>query len=403
MKKKKQNKCWYLMLLLGFSLNCFAQQFTHKAKLDSVNQNSFYKVLLTPQIIAKMQASCNDLRIVDANNKYIAYFIKQEEATFKSTAFMEFPIIKKELGKDKQTHITITNTTKQNIEHLLLITANTFANRFVNISGSNNLNDWFIIRENIELEKQFNNNQNKFIQSIGLPKVDYAYFKITFIGENVLPINIIQTGIYTQNFSEGKYLVIPTPNIQQKDSSNNKSYVYIKFSDTYMLNRINLTAKGSPYFKRNINVFDNNGLIPKLLVSSTIQSTFTELNFDNLKTKELLLEIINNDDSPLEIQEAKAYQLQKYIITYLEAKKQYHLLFGDSFATKPQYDLSFFQDSIVQNIPILTTGNVETISYSKETVVGSNKKKYFLWISLTLIVTVLLLLSYKMIKEIKKK
>lgn len=403
MKKNQLTNICLLIAFLFIYLQTNAQEFAYAAKIDTIKTSGFYKIPILPQVNAKLQLSSFDLRIVNEQNKQIAYIIEQEEAAFRAQHFIDFPILKKEKEKDKQTHITIVNATKQSINDLLLITTNMQAKRFVNISGSNNLNDWYIIKENIELENYFDNNQATFVQSIGLPTVNYAYFKITILGEDILPVNIVQAGIYTQNYTQGKYAELPIPSFKQIDSSNKKSYIQISFTDAYVIDKLKIEVSGPKFFKRNLNLYAGNTINTSYPYTATINATTTQLSLAGLKSKNILLQINNDDNEPLKIQSIKAFQLQEYVLAYLEAGHQYKLLFGDSLAEQPVYDLAAFKDSINKNLPILNIGAIESIEYQSTTSPTSSSNKYFLWIVLFVVVLILLLFSYKMVQEIKRK
>lgn len=403
MKKNQLINTCLIIAVLFISVQTSAQQFAYAAKIDTITTSGFYKIPILPQVNAKLQLSSFDLRIVNEQNKQIAYIIEQEEATFKTQNFIDFPILKKEKEKDKQTNIIIANVTKQSINDLLLITANMQAKRFVNISGSNNLNDWYIVKENIELENYFGNNQATFVQSIGLPTVNYTYFKITVLGEDILPVNIVQAGIYTQNYTQGKYAELPIPSFKQKDSSNKNSYIQISFNDAYVIDKLIVEVSGPKFFKRNLNLYAGNTISTSYRYTATINATTTQLSLAGLKSRDILLQINNDDNEPLKIQSIKAFQLQEYVLAYLESGHQYKLLFGDSLAEQPKYDLAAFKDSINKNLPILNIGAIESIEYKLTTSPTSSSNKYLLWIALFVVVLILLLFSYKMVQEIKRK
>lgn len=403
MKKNQLINTYLLIVSLLIFLQTSAQQFTYAAKIDSITTSGFYKIPISPQVNAKLQLSSFDLRIIDEQNKQIAYLIEQEEVAFKTQHFIDFPILKKEKEKDKQTHITIANTTKQSINDLLLITANMQAKRFVNISGSNNLNDWYIIKENIELENYFGNNQATFVQSIGLPTVNYAYFKITILGEDILPVNIVQAGIYTQTYTQGKYTALPLPSFKQIDSSNKNSYIQISFNDAYVIDKLMVEVSGPKFFKRNLNLYAGNTINTSYPYTAIINATTAQLSLAGLKSRDILLQINNDDNEPLKIKSIKAFQLKEYVLAYLESGHKYKLLFGDSLAEQPVYDLAAFKDSIKKNLPILNIGTIESIEYKATVPQTVNSNKYLLWIVLFVAVLILLLFSYKMVQEIKRK
>ena len=79
-----------------------------------------------------------------------------------------------------------------------------------------------------------------------------------------------------------------------------------------------------------------------------------------LKTKKLLFKVSNNDNQPLQANAIDAFQLNKYLLAYLEKNVALtRLVFSDSAATVPSYDLESFKDSIAGNAPNLSYGVIE--------------------------------------------
>ena len=73
------------------------------------------------------------------------------------------------------------------------------AKRVVNISGSNDLKEWYIIKEGVWLDSYFSRKEEELVQTISLPTVLYKYFQVTVIGQDILPFNVVKAGIYNQN------------------------------------------------------------------------------------------------------------------------------------------------------------------------------------------------------------
>src|SRR5258708_5977021 len=93
MKKKRWFKLACLLLLL--SIRGAAQgpihgetrsairgetpdSFAWQANLDTVRQAAFYKITLTPGLVAKCRQDLPDLRISDANGQFIPYVLKSD-------------------------------------------------------------------------------------------------------------------------------------------------------------------------------------------------------------------------------------------------------------------------------------------------------------------------------------
>lgn len=394
-----------LWLSLWLTLNALAQNsFAYKASLGEVKQDGFYKIPLPVSIIAKSQYYLEDIRLMDANATAVAYMIKQEEVAFVENSFINFPIIRKEKEQDKQTHIVIQNTSGLAINHLLLVTANMEAKRIVNISGSNDGKEWFVVKEGVTMDVFFNHNEVETIQSISLPTSNYAFFQLTILGKDVLPFNVIKAGIYKQNYQEAKYTGVPSPIIIQNDSTNKYSYIQLLFNDAYRVDKLALEIGSPKFFKRYVSVYLGNFASTKTPFTTVVSSNNTELFLNGLKAKIFLLAINNEDNAPLKINKVKAFQLNQFLLAYLEKGKQYHLAFGDSLAVKPQYDLTFFKDSIESNPTILTVGEIENQKIQQPVVVESKpSNKTFLWIAVALVSILLLFFTVKMMKEVNKR
>jgi hypothetical protein len=383
----------------------FAQKgFTYKASFSEVKQSGFYKIVLSPEINAKCQPYLADLRIMESN-KQVPYIIKQDQNQFAESSFIEFPIVNKTKEADKQTHITIENKTGKAVTDLLLVSTNMDAKRVVNISGSNDLKEWFIIKEGVCLDNYFSTLTEEQVQTISLPLVNYKYFQVTIIGKDILPFNIKRGGVYAENYIQGKYTAVPLPSIVQKDSNDKKSYVQIRFNEPYQIDKLVFEVDGPKFFKRYLSLYFGDFLSTKTPYSIFISSPATELFPLGWDSKEYLLVINNEDNQPLKVKTIKAYQLNQYLLTYLEAGKNYELYFGDSAMQSPNYDLAFFKDSIGKNPPELAINAIEAAKINQPVTTTSkgNFQKIILWSIIVSISILLLTFIYKMINDINRR
>lgn len=405
MKRKWMHKWLAVLVCSTLATACFSQNgFAYRATLDEVKKDGFYRIILTPAIVAKSGRYLSDVRIFDNKQNQMPYITKIDSAQFLETSFVEFPIISNKKGKDKQTHITIENKTGKAINDLLLVVANMEAYRSINISGSNDLMDWYIIKENAVMDSYFSGKKETSVQSISLPTVSYQYFQVTILGENVLPFNIIKAGIYNEQYASAKYMEVPPPKIIPQNSTDKKTHFQLKFDEPYTIDKIVLSIDGPRFYSRQL-YMETCGHPSTLPYSATINSGDATLLFSLLKNQEACFFIDNKDNAPLTIKSAKAYQLNKYMLAYLEKGKQYHLAFGDPLAKAPEYDLAFFKDSIGATVPILTVGQIEPIKPVQQTIAGKpqNNNRVFLWITIATISILLLVFTLKMTREIKKR
>ncbi|MEO8415800.1 MAG: hypothetical protein ABI472_19210 [Ginsengibacter sp.] len=406
MKKKTLHKIG--ICLVAFFLTTKAQSqsnYKYKAPLESVVATKFYKILLPPQVVAKCKDGLEDIRVFDEDGKQVPYILQEDLPAFKTENFTEFPVIKFTREKDKQTHIILKNTSGHAIDNLLLFIKNMVASRAFSITGSDDSIHWFIIKENIYLENTFSNDRDNTINALSFPKSNYTYFQIIILGENVIPFNIIKAGIYKEDILYGKYTELPGSVVIQKDSLDKKSYAQLRFNDFYRINKLHIHVQGPKYFKRSfsirqINTSNNNFVKDGYLVSDSANSFII-----NSKTNQLQLVINNEDNAPLTIKAADAYQLNISVLTYLQANKEYYLYFGDSTAQSPKYDLGFFKDSVEKNPVELSVKTIETNNalHEKNKTPGSGIGKRTLWIIITGILLILSFFTFKMMREVDKK
>ena len=287
----------------------------------------------------------------------------------------------------------------------MLFIKNTDVRRAFSISGSDDTIHWFIIKESIYLDNSFTRNDENIIQTLSFPPSEYKYFQLTILGENLLPFNIVKAGIYNEDVTYGKYVKIPGPDIFQKDSSNKKSYILLNFDDTYQINKLDLELEGARYFKRKLSILERNKTNYDLLLNSYLGSDSSNSFIINSKNNQLQIIIDNEDNIPLKVKAANAFQLNTSLLTYLKSGEKYFLNFGDSTIQAPKYDLQFFSDSIEKNPLELAVNGIEKnrIVNNISNSYSSKNNHFLLWIIMALIFFILCFFTFKMMREVNKK
>ena len=399
----KRNCVYKLLFLPFFWLLCYPvhaqDNFTYKAALNIIGESGFYNVSLSPTIIAKCKNNLEDVRIKDNDGREAPYILYTESARPNEEAFTEFPISYSE----NRLAIIINNILPSSLDKLFLLIKNSDAQRTATLSGSDDTLHWFIIKENIVLQKEYPAGKDVFAQSVSFPSSSYKYFRIAMEGKHLLPLNIVKAGVYRHSFTNNVYDSLPSPIVVQKDSFDKRSYVYLNFDDNYEIDKMNLSFTGTKFYKRNVVVYDKNTINMPLLQDTISSERLATIEF-GAKANRLLLVINNGDNAPLSLQKAAAFGLHTSVTAYLERGVQYSLYYGDPSAIAPSYDLEYFSDSIGSNIHPLAVKSIEKIKPA--TGLKSEKSAVGNWLLWGVIVVVLLLLIYfsiAMIKEINNK
>ncbi len=395
-----------LIYIVIFQLiNCQAQSpsFQYKSTLSDIKSASLYKLILSPAIVAKSKNELNDIRILNDKGNQVPYILKSDKPEFNEKNFLEFPILTIKKEADKQTHIAIQNKTNSSIDELLLVIKNTDAGRTITLNGSDNQKQWFVIKENIFLSNVFIQEQDRFVQSLSFPNSSYKFFELIINGKDLLPVNIVKVGIYEGVLHNGEFVSIPEPVIIQKDSSNKLSYISLMFNESYLINKLQLNVQGPKFFRRHVTIRNDEGFgypLNDYVLSSDVAASYNT----NIKAKKITLVIDNQDNPPIKIQSVKAYQLNKYLLTYLEPGNKYQLVFGDSTVNAPKYDLEFFKDSLKNTAAEISIGSIVKIDSAKiQPLQAGNKNMLTLWIIIIGVLALLLILTFRMTKEVAKK
>ncbi len=402
------------------TVTLMAQSFKYKALLDTVAQTGFYQIRVSPELSSHVKTDFSDVRIADEKGKWVPHLIKNVLPDLVQSAFKEFPVLSNEITdsgitkliiENKGTGLVINNVPVKNITQLVLFIKNASVSRYASVSGSNDLQHWYIIGENILLSKNYETAESYFINSISFNTSDYKYFKLLINNEKADPLNIIKAGSYTNftYYAENNLTGNPGALLIQKDSSDGKSYITVKNSAAFHIDRLNIDASGPKFFERmaelHVPLSDSQEnktgyqTVATLKISSAGSNSF---DIKKMNTRIFYIIIDNKDNPPLKINSVGTSQQLNNIITYLEQGKQYQVLAGNDDAAAPDYDLQFFKDSIPASIAMLGTGPFIKMAEPATDVQKNDNNKWWLWPSIIAAIIMLGFLSWKLLGDMKK-
>jgi hypothetical protein len=427
MKKKRINRSIAVLIAANLIARCWLptpceaqdiqtgpQHFAYSATLDTVRAAGFYRITLMPDLVAKCKQDLSDLRIGNQDGKFEPYVLKSDLPVFSSGNFTEFAILSNERLKDSSTEAVIGNGSPGAVSTLLLIMKNSSVHRTAVLSGSDDRQKWFVIREHIVLEEAGSDTADHYVQAISFPSTNYRFFKLILDDKGLLPLNILKAGINTRNTTNGRYIGVPYPAIIQKDSSDRHSYITVQYRDNYRIDKLELILQGPVLFKRRAWVHDGammgeathgTGGEERQLAETDLSPGNTSFLVSSAKTNRLIIDIANGDDKPLIIQAVKTGELNRYVLTYLQPGNGYSLLAGNPGATAPEYDLKYFTDSLSRDPEELAAGPLSPVRPGQEPVtrVAPDHSGLILWSVLILVLLSLAFLSFKMANAIRKK
>jgi hypothetical protein len=402
--KMKLNRLLLTLVVVAQAAGLSAQQtFKYRAEIGKIDKSAFYRIVLLPEVRAKSNAEMADIRILSHGGKVVPYIFGSQLPVKMQQSFITFPRVNTANQPDTATTFVAENRNRLNINQLNLKLRNTSVDRMVTLAGSDDLANWFAIKENILLSKAAGEGGSNGVyeQLLNFPASNYRYFKVQVNNNRKNPVAILQAGIYKTQSVTALYIALPGVKYSQKDSGK-VSRVYITFDKPYPVNRLKLTVSGTKYYKRTVRIYAQNGKKRQLLSDTSIISTWNDFLYLSAKTRNLILEIPNDDNAPLSISAIEAYQLDQSLVAYLNKGESYHVLFGDTAATTPVYDLQFFADSLQRDLSMVQTGDITANpAYQHKAVINKPQiPTWLIWVAIIGVIALLTFLTFKMTREV---
>lgn len=390
-------------------LQAAAQPFRWRASVAPVSETGFYALPVSAEVAASAGLGLYDVRITDsATGKQVPYIVRRAGAKAVAPEFTEFPIIAS--NTDSQyTVIDVQNPTATGVSDIWVVLRNTAVERFAAVSGSDDGKNWYIIDDYVLFQRSYTVTAGSYSQSIHFPQATYRYYRLRINNQKTDRLNVVKVGRYSSLTStpQPEYEPNPATQLVQKDSSNGRSYISIKNSEPYVVNRLELAVNGPRFFKRSVNVY----------VSSKVQDTerylfqvasydlsqpAAMLNIPECKAGYLLLEITNNDDPPLLATKVSTYAIAQQLVAWLDKDKAYQIYAGNDTLTPPMYDLSQFRDSIPALLPIATINQLAKIEPAALPIATKTSNQW-IWITIVVLAIVMSVMTFRLMKEVKGK
>jgi hypothetical protein len=384
-----------------------ADSYQWQSPVRGLNGAGYYRLLLTPDVRARAMSDGADLRIVDSAGNYVPYLLRSESPVSQEQNITILPV---RSSADTNTEaIIIDNKDGLQLSDLVLTLRNKAQSTYAQLTGSDDERQWFDISSNIVLSPSAEMQADTFDQELSFPPVKYKKLRLTIRIDKSIPVNIIRVAVQKPILTTGHYTSIPSPVIIQKDSAK-RSYVLLDYKENYTIDKLTLGLTGSRLYHRQVEIYSRDSSAWIYAGSGMLSSTGRNALRPDTRTKHLLIVINNEDNAPLQIQSADGVQLNSYLISYLDADRNYYLVFGNAKVQRPKYDLTYFEDSIKTNVlkeitcgPIGANTIIPNAEPAKKAAVVKGLDKWWIWPVLIVILGGLLYFTVKMSRDVSRK
>ncbi|MEN3322379.1 hypothetical protein VP395_01445 [Mariniflexile soesokkakense] len=402
----------FLNILFLLSVSTIVSQ-NYRGIISDINQNGFHKILLSPEVRSASLSNTNFFRILDSKKNEVPYILLNGESTIESL-YTPFTFESVNNTKDSVSSIIIENKNKLKLDHFTFKIANTKVKKTFSISGSNDKKEWYGLVSN-QLFYGLNEAEKTTVeQTFSFPLNDYAFLKFEFNNKKALPLQILNVGFFENHFSKA------VPQVEITDFKIKKS-AHKKNKTTQLTVTFNIPQHiesivfdiDNDIFMRQAKILVNKTRITKkrienyqdTVISFDLHSgTHNNFKIPYVFEKEIIIEIENNDNPPLNIKQIKFFQKPLYVVCDFKSSETYEAII-DTTLQKPIYDIVNFKTSFNTDLPQAAITNFSKINTGNKS--NSPKKPFwqtnvFMWLCILLAIVVISYFALGLLKDLKK-
>ncbi len=401
-----------LIIFLFFSTISFGQmnEYSFKRNISEPKEN-WHKIVLPDEIFSKISSSLNDIRIygiTDNTDTIEAPYILNELKASTIVKNIPFKLINSS-NRDNGYFFTFETNSDEIINQINLNFGKDNFDWLIKLEGSQNLTDWYTIKENCRILSIRNSQANYKYTNLVFPDSKFLYYRIQ-LNSSIRPnlLSAILSKSIKESVKSKEYSVVQTKT--EIDKSLKKSIIEIELKSIFPISEISFTAKDKYDYYRPITIqvatdsikSQNKWTYIYYNVYSGILSSFEdqEFSFNTFFAKKIKIIIDNNDNEPLQIDRVKVKGNVFELTTRFDEEAKYFLVYGNRNVSSPIYDLENFKNKIPTALSYLSLGNEELISQNQNNTSPLFENKLWLWI---IMIVLILLIGWFSLSMIRKK
>jgi hypothetical protein len=399
-----------LFVFILTNISCLAQEFRAESNLPAVNADGFYRIAISPEHTTHLNDRFTNIRIIDSKGAEVPYLFQVEQPSHHTMKFKPYNIVEKTLTKNCCTTLVLENSASEPINNISLSIKNADVTKQATLLGSDDKTNWFALKESFRFTPINNQKEISEVRIVDFPLSNYVYYKLQINDSSNAPINILSAGYFEVSTESGKFSQVPVQITTSDSIKQKQTFIKITLDTAHVIDKIQLRMKGAPYFLRVASINEQKERENK---KGEIETWFDELktfelsskgnsviDLPNTKINELIVIIENDDNPPLEVDEIKVFQLNRYLTAYLKKDESYTVKIGETDLRAPVYDIGYFKDSIPPNITTLSTG---TLMMADQVAKSASKtffsSKLIIWGAIIVVIIVLGFMAVRMINE----
>ena len=399
----------YLCLFLCFYSYGQIEDFNYQRSIEEPTED-WHKILLPNELFGKISPNFSDIRIIGitANNDtieapYLVTFevqkIENREISFKTLNTSH---------NENGYYYTFEIPTNEAINQLYFEFNQSNFDWQIDLEGSQNQREWFILSENYRIVSIQNQWTDYKFTKVIFPNAKYRYLRL--LVKSKTDPKLANTKIRLSNLTEGNYQNHPIKKLESKvKKATKQTEIFMDLGLPVSASHLDLTFKNKVdyYRKMEIQFVSDSFKTDKgwqysynTLTSGTLSSIEkNEFHFGNTVLQKLKITIKNNDNEPLILENISIKGTVYQLVSRFSETAKYSLYYGKPNSRTPNYDINRFMNTIPTDLKNLTLGSEIVLQKNtKEKVKPLFENKLWLWTIMILIIGILGWFSLKMMK-----
>ena len=394
-------KKYILLLITLIFLQNIGAQTVWYADVENVVKSGYYNIEIDQQLMGASKQHLKNLLIMDADSTEVPYFLRSASPIQEISSFENYTL-KENITRDSLNIIVVDNQRKEVLSRFYLTIANADVNITTSLRGSNDLKQWYIVKQQSAVSNYGNRKGNDAVLILDFPKGDYTYYEIVLVNDQHSPLHVKGVGKIEGSNIYGQFSEIATArNIAVEEKDKNTIVSFSHLSSSYYISKAEFFISHKSDYLRDVRFEDSTAYSSrKLTLSSKGDNVFFIDDFP--LTPAGIVKIYNQNNPPLTVDSVRLYGLRRYACAYLEAGKKYFVKVDGAMRSFPDYDIEHFRNDIDANAPTIKTFNISSVTqpvFEREKLFF--EKPVFLWSVIIGIGLLLTFLCAGMLKSMK--
>lgn len=372
----------------------------------------WHQVEIPSEVFSKVQPTLSDIRIfgiTESNDTIEAPYILK----IASETLSRDPIAFKRINTSNTAEAyfyTFEVHTENAMNHIKLGFDTKNFDWRIRLEGSQNQKDWFGIVDDYRILSIHNAQTDFEYTELDFPNSKYEFYRIQINAKNDPKLNKATLYQETRTLGESVDYKIKDFKISE-DSKKKQTEILVSLSETVAISQLKLNVKSKFDYYRPIRIsyVSDSTKTEKAWVYSyrnLTTGTLNSLENNNFKFKSTILQklkvtIDNDNNQALDIKSASIKGYKHSLTARFTEQASYYMVYGNSIAHKPQYDITQFADKIPDGPSKIKVGDEEFLEklQTSATTVPLFENKIWLWAIMLVVIGLISWLTLEMLRK----